>query len=296
MTDRLYRTTDRLFYVVECERCRLIRLDPRPTPGELTAYYPTNYWFDPAEDRISGLAEFYRRFVIQDHVRFALAAAPGPGSRFLDVGCGGGLFLSFIQQAGHHATGLDNSRDAARLAWRRHRVPAFCGMLPEAPFRPGTFDVVTLYHVLEHLYDPAAYIEAAHRLLRPGGRLILQVPNAASLQFILLGEHWNGLDVPRHLYAFRPDDLEVLLDCCGFEIVRTKHFSLRDNPAGLATSIAPGLDPMARRVRGIEESGVGRMAKNLAYLGLVIASTPFALLEAACRAGATIMLDARKKP
>ncbi len=123
-----------------------------------------------------------------------------------------------------------------------------------------------MFHVLEHLYEPHAYMEAAHELLRPDGRLVIQVPNAASWQFLLLGENWSGLDVPRHLLTFRASDLEVLLDRCGFEAVRYKYFSLRDNPAGLATSLAPWLDPMARRVRGVRGRPAGQAAQGPAVL------------------------------
>ncbi|MGB9606859.1 MAG: hypothetical protein ACPL88_13370, partial [Bryobacteraceae bacterium] len=122
-----------------------------------------------------------------------------------------------------------------------------------------------------------------------------QTPNAACWQFFLLGENWSGLDVPRHLVNFRDRDLEYLLDCCGFEVIRRKYFSLRDNPAGLATSLAPWLDPMARRVRKVRESPAGRLLKDLLYLGLVVAALPFTLLEAACRVGSTVMMEARKK-
>jgi hypothetical protein len=135
----------------------------------------------------------------------------------------------------------------------------------------------------------------AHRLIKPGGRLIVQVPNASCWQFLLLGENWNGVDIPRHLINYRANDLEILLDRCGFEVTRTKFFSLRDNPAGLASSLAPGLDPMARRIRGVEESPRKRVAKDLVYLALVMLSVPFTLLEAACHAGSTVMVEARKK-
>ena len=74
-----------------------------------------------------------------------------------------------------------------------------------------------------------------------------------------------------------------------------KHFSLRDNPAGMATTLAPDLDPMARRVRGVQESTAQKLCKDLIYAALTVASTPFTMLEAACRAGSTIMLEARKK-
>ena len=170
-----------------------------------------------------------------------------------------------------------------------------CAKLTRAPLRESSFAAITMFHLLEHLYDPASYLDAAHRLLRPEGRLIVQVPNAASWQFLLFGEAWNGLDVPRHLFDFRDTDLEVLLDACGFEVLRKKYFSVRDNPAGLATTLAPGLDPMARRVRGVEESPGGRLLRDLVYGLLVLAALPLTIVEAACRAGSTVMVEARKR-
>ena len=152
-----------------------------------------------------------------------------------------------------------------------------------------------MFHTLEHLYEPRSYLRAAHELLRPGGRLVIQVPNAACWQFLLLGSSWNGVDVPRHLYDFRPADLDRMLESGGFEVLRRKYFSLRDNPAGLATSLAPGLDPMARRIRQSKEGPRERLAKDLLYGALVVAALPFTALEAACRAGSTIMIEARKK-
>jgi SAM-dependent methyltransferase len=200
-----------------------------------------------------------------------------------------------VAERGFRVIGLDFALGAADSAWRVNAVPAVCATLSSAPFSPASFGAVTMFHVLEHLYEPVGYLEAARELLRPGGRLIVQVPNAACWQFLLLGENWTGVDIPRHLINYKAKDLEILLDRCGFDVERVKHFSLRDNPAGLASSIAPGLDPMARRIRRIPETPRLRLIKNLAYFGLVLASAPFAALEAACRAGSTVMIEAKKR-
>ncbi|MBI5280854.1 MAG: class I SAM-dependent methyltransferase [Candidatus Solibacter usitatus] len=296
-TDRLYATTSRVFLVVECRQCRLIRLYPRPTPDEIQHYYPPNYWYDPGGDTADRLAESWRRFVLRDHVRFVRRALRDSGlaGPVLDVGCGGGLLLRELNLPQERTIGLDFSVNAASVAWSTNGVPAACGALPRAPFRPHSFSLITMFHVLEHLYDPAVYIQAARNLLHPKGRLVVQVPNAACWQFLLFGEAWNGLDIPRHLIDFKEDDLAGLLEYCGFEVVRRKHFSLRDNPAGLATTLATGLDPMARRIRGLEESPRLKLWKDFTYFALVLASIPFTLLEAACHAGGTIMLEARPK-
>jgi 2-polyprenyl-3-methyl-5-hydroxy-6-metoxy-1,4-benzoquinol methylase len=296
-TDRLYRTTEKTFQIVECLGCGLLRLSPQPSPDELAAYYPRNYWFDPAESAASRMEERYRRLVLWDHVRFVARALreSGESGPVLDVGCGGGLFLGMLRKLGHRVIGLDLSTQAAKLAWATHRVPAITGNLGAAPVAPASCAAVTMFHVLEHVLQPQVYLVAAHRLLRPSGRLIVQVPNAASWQFALLGRRWNGVDAPRHLHLFRAADIERMLDTAGFQVLRRKYFSLRDNPAGLATSIARSLDPMARRIRQIPESGAKRLAKDLAYLALTLAAVPFTALEAVFDAGSTIMIEARKR-
>jgi SAM-dependent methyltransferase len=296
-TDRLYRTTTKTFSVVECSGCRLIRLSPWPTQSELQSYYPDTYWFAPRTDAATRAEEAYRRFVLRDHVNFAVRAfeessETGP---VLDVGCGGGLFLRLLKERGFAVAGLDFSVDAASVAWHAQGVPAVCADLTHAPLADCSCAGVSMYHVVEHLSNPAAFLDAVHRILKPDGRLIVQVPNAASWQFLLLGENWSGADIPRHLIDFRASDLEVLLDTCGFEAVRWKYFSLRDNPAGLATSLAPGLDPMARRIRRVTETPALRLCKDLLYFALTAACVPFSIFEAACRAGSTVMVEARKK-
>jgi SAM-dependent methyltransferase len=295
-SDRLFGTTMEEFAVVRCGDCGLMRLDPTPAPDTLGRYYPDDYWFAPDQTAAGRLEESYRRLVLRDHVHFVDRALRGTRAQgpLLDVGCGGGLFLRLMRGRGFRAMGLDFSAQAAAVAWRQQGVPAVCAQLERAPFLPASLAGVTMFHVLEHLYDPRAYLQAARELLAPDGRLVVQVPNAACWQFRLLGRAWNGIDVPRHLFDFRARDLARLLESCGFEIVRRKFFSLRDNPAGLATSLAPGLDPMARRVRKRDESALGRLVKDLVYLGLAMTATPFAAAEAACRAGSTVMIEARR--
>jgi len=295
-SDRLYRTTQAEFPVVRCRGCGLLRLDPQPGAGELRAYYPDNYWFAPDRSAAGRFEEGYRRLVLRDHVRFvrralAESAVRGP---LLDVGCGGGLFLGMMRERGFRVLGLDVSGEAAAVAWRRQQAPAVCAVLEAAPFRAGSLAGLTLFHVLEHLADPRAYLLAARELLAPDGRLIVQVPNAASWQARLLGRRWNGADVPRHLWDFRASDVVKLMEQSGFQVVRRKYFSLRDNPAGLASSIAPGLDPMARRVRRVAEGRGARLLKDAVYLGLVLAALPLTLVEAACGAGSTVMIEGRR--
>jgi SAM-dependent methyltransferase len=294
-SDRLYHTTSEEFAVVRCAQCGMVRMEPQPPPAELHRYYPQNYWFAPDPSAASRLEEGYRRLVLRDHVQFVSAALAESRARgpLLDVGCGGGLFLGMMRERGARVVGLDFSHEAAQVAWSRQRVPAVVADFEHAPLTKRSFAAITMFHVVEHLYDPAAYFAMARDLLAEDGRLVVQVPNAASGQARLLGHRWNGYDVPRHLFNFRDRDLETVLNRAGFEVVRRKYFSLRDNPAGLASSLAPDLDPMARRVRRVRESNGVRLLRDLMYFGLVVGSLPFAVVEALLGAGSSVMVEAR---
>jgi 2-polyprenyl-3-methyl-5-hydroxy-6-metoxy-1,4-benzoquinol methylase len=287
-SDRLYRQTTKSFDVLQCSNCGLIRLSPRPCAEELTSYYPDSYWFGTGKGARSRLHNQCRRLLLRDHLAFLKDIS----GTVLDVGCGGGLLLTMLRERGVNAIGLDLSLGAARAALE-HGAPVVCGSLNDAPFAPGSFKVITMYHVLEHVSDPVRYLQAARSLLAGRGRLIIQVPNAASWQARFFRQKWNGFDVPRHLHTFRESDLLHMLTCSGFEVVRRKYFSLRDNPAGFVTSVAPGLDPMVRRIR---RQRTASFAHDMTYLTLAIAALPFAFLEACCRKGATITIEAAKKP
>jgi SAM-dependent methyltransferase len=296
-TDRLFAMTTRRFELVRCRGCGLLRQSPMPAAGEIAAFYPETYWFAADGTMAGRLEEAYRRVVLRDHVRFVRAALESVDNRapVLDVGCGGGLFLHMIAEGGRRVVGLDRSATAARVALRAQGVPSVSSVLDAAPFTDATFGAITMFHVLEHLADPAAYVRAAYRLLKPGGRLVVQVPNIDSLQSRLFGSRWSGFELPRHLVGFGVGTLRRLLEQEHFEVLRTKYFSLRDNPAGCATSLLPSLDPTSRRVRQRDRSPGSRLAKDLVYLGLTALAVPFALFEAACRAGSSVMIDSARR-
>ena len=288
-TDRLFGIAPGTYSLVECSGCGLVRLSPRPTAEQVAGFYAENYWFAGGR-----LQEFYRRLVLRDHVQFAARAARRELGIVLDVGCGGGLFLRMMKERGFDVLGLDFSNEAARLAMEQNGVRVLVGDLAEAPIEPASCAMVTMYHVVEHLLDPAAYLRAAARVLHPDGRLIVQVPDRDCWEAGWLGESWTGLDVPRHLHVFRSYDLRRLLESSGFQIVREKHFSLRDHPAGLATGIAPRLDPVVRGIRRLDRSRAAAIAKDLAYLSLTTAALPLTVLEAAFGKGSSVTIEARR--
>lgn len=295
--DTLYETTKETFKILECVKCRLIRLDPLPSPEELRQYYPSGFWLEHTALG-HGLQGFLARVAMRDHIHFVERGLRESGEQGLivDVGCGGGLFLHMMAQRGHKKiAGLHFGLDTAAVAANEAGVPSVCATLSRPPFRAGTCAAITLFHVLEHLYDPVSYLEAAHEMLAPDGRLYLQVPNAGCWQFLLLAKFWSGVDAPRHLVHFRPRDLELLLYDCGFEILRHKYFSLRDNPRAWAASIAPHWDPSVRRLRRLEEAPRQAALRDAGFILLTAAALPIAVIESACRAGSTVIIEARRK-
>lgn len=295
--DFLYHSTERSFLFVECRECRMVRLYPRPEPDEIRRYYPPALTAGGRAAPPGRLSRFVQRLLMHGQVKFVrqtVRRVPWDGP-VLDVGCGTGRFLRELNLPQQRLVGLDFSVDAAAEAWASNAVPAVCGALTNPPFAAGLFSTITMFQVLEHLYDPSVYVQAAAQLLHPAGRLIVQVPNAGAWQFVLFGEHWSGLDMPRHLMLFHYRDLENLLNFCGFEIVRRKRFSLLDDPTMLATSLVPELNPRVRLVRGVDENESAAMVKHLLFGLFWLLALPIAAIESLCHGGASLIVEARLK-
>jgi SAM-dependent methyltransferase len=295
--DFLYHSTERTFLFVECQQCRMVRLYPRPEPDEIRRYYPPALTGSGQACPPGRLSRFVQRLLMRGQVKFVRQTVKRVpwGGPVLDVGCGTGRFLRELNLPQQRLVGLDFSVDAAAEAWASNAVPAVCGALTSPPFATGLFAAITMFQVLEHLYDPSVYVQAAALLLHPEGRLIVQVPNAGAWQFVLFGERWSGLDMPRHLMLFYYRDLENLLDYCGFEIVRRKRFSLSDDPTMLATSLVPSLNPRVRLVRGVEENDLAAIVKHLLFGLFWLLALPIAAIESACHGGASLIVEARLK-
>jgi SAM-dependent methyltransferase len=297
--DRFLETTPRLFRLSACRDCECLFIDPQPDAADLAAYYPKGYWRSGLGGKLGVVEAFYRRTALRDHVGFVRQAARrihggGKPLRLLDVGCGSGLLLDLIRRRGFTVTGVDVSASAARAAQVEHGLSVRIGSLRGARFDAESFDIVTMFHSLEHVTDPRASLSEARRVLQPNGRLIIQVPNIRSWQSRLLGGRWHGLDIPRHTIDYSLRSIHRLLGACGFALERVRNFNIRDNAPALASSVAPGLDPVRRKALDRTEPAVLAWSRHALYLALVGLAWPFALLEAAAGCGATIMVEARK--
>lgn len=302
--DRLFGIVPGSFELYRCSGCGCIFQHPIPGKDRLVSFYPEEYWWSDTADNestftrmLQRLERSYREFVASDHVRFLERCARGYDStqcRLLDIGFGSGTFLQLASRRGFAAYGMDISETAVRLARDRYGCNVRQGDIGSDTWSGLQFDFITMFHVLEHLPDPARGIEYAASLLRPDGSLIIQVPNVASLQARCFGQMWYGLDVPRHIVNFSPRALGLLLERAGFGIRRTARFSLRDDPAALASSLAPGLDPIGRKGRRRKKSGLVEAAAEAVYFTLVLGALLSAALAGLAGRGATTWVQAHR--
>jgi SAM-dependent methyltransferase len=218
---RDYITGDR-FALSQCRRCGFAVTEP--VPASLDRYYPDRY------RRFNRLAARVLRRLYLRRVDGWLTRLPARG-RVLEIGSGTGWMLGAFRQRGWTAAGSERSVSSAIAARDASRVPMFAGDLDAV--RPGAdLDLIVMFHVLEHLADPRHALRGAAARLRPGGVLVVGVPNIASWQARFAGRHWMHLDVPRHLCHFTPDALDRALRASGLRPTRTDFRSLEHDPLG----------------------------------------------------------------
>ena len=290
--------------LVVCEGCGLGRLEPIPDVDAVQRFYPDEYYGEPGT-KFQPLIERLVRWVGGRHVAFLLRSLP-PGARVLDVGCGRGVVLGALADRGIEVHGVEISCEATRGADPRVEI-RIAPRLAEAAYPADFFDEVLIWHVLEHVHDPRGTLEEVHRILRPGGHLVVAVPNLSSLQARLSGAAWFHLDLPRHLYHFPLSALQRLLRSLGFEVLSEHHFSLRQNPFGWVQSLLNGIGLfprnalytlLHRRRAGTPPPFAGSTRVVLRLLLVLLAPPALAasLLGAALRCGATVHVVARRPP
>lgn len=211
--------------VLRCRACGGGSLDPLPAPAAQAELYQETYYEEDTGERFLGLAE--AMVVRLKSFRYRAIAARAPeGRAILDVGCGRGDLLQLFKAKGWRVKGTQVSRTAAEAARRLRGIDVAVGELPELGLAPGSFDVVTFFHVLEHLADPGPYLACARELLAERGLLVVEVPNFRTWGFRLLGRRNLCFDHPHHLHFLTPAALAALVERWGFTVEERTFYSL----------------------------------------------------------------------
>lgn len=206
--------------VVRCHGCGLVYVNPQPTAPAVEAYYGAKEllaqesWSSYFEHTERQLADLWHER-LTDVSRWTNGGAP----RLLDIGCGCGEFLHFARLRGWQVSGFEFSSSVAELARQKYGHSLRVGNLEAMGFPARAFDLVTMWHVLEHLREPRAALERIATLLAPGGILALEVPN---LDFLARKSWRYPMSRTLHLYHFSPATLAALVEGAGFHVLECR--------------------------------------------------------------------------
>ncbi|MGH9682782.1 MAG: class I SAM-dependent methyltransferase [Candidatus Acidiferrales bacterium] len=152
----------------------------------------------------------------------------------LDIGCSSGAFLGIMNDGSWKLHGIEMAASSAEMARATTGAEIFVGDALDAPFRPNSFDVITCFDVLEHVYQPQEFLKKILEWLKPGGIFYACLPNIDSWEARMLGTYWYGLELPRHLSHFSPRSLSHVMTALGFQeiFVRTTGISYLERSAG----------------------------------------------------------------
>jgi len=280
-TRDLNKTAGGIFSLLECQECGIVFISPLPSKKTSISFYPDSYYthFPVREKAIIKKARKYtctwRARILQERYGYPFGLSGTGGfcrklprffcnwkdilpftgtGHILDIGCGNGETLYFLKQLGWDVRGVDPDAKACAAA-KIAGIPAFCGDVIEARYPDAFFDVVRINHVMEHISNPREIFKEIKRITKPGGEVIITVPNIESIGFRLFGKMWFGLDIPRHIYHYSPESLGHLAAECGFSKVKVIH---QKGHGMLVKS-------MVSRVKTMGKVGETIVRKNLAF-------------------------------
>lgn len=224
LTCRDYLVSGKEFELFRCEECGFVLTQDAPDAASIGEFYKSEKYVahsDTKQGLVNRLFHSVRDLMLSQKQRMIERSFGKTPGRLLDYGCGTGYFLNFMQSHGWTVEGVEPGKEAAQFARDSfgltiHKPEELYG------FKDETFDVITLWHVLEHVHDLKGILLQFKKILKPGGRLVIALPNLNSLDARIYKEHWAAYDVPRHLWHFAPDTFEQFAGSSGFSLERMR--------------------------------------------------------------------------
>jgi 2-polyprenyl-3-methyl-5-hydroxy-6-metoxy-1,4-benzoquinol methylase len=219
VTCKDYTVSGEKFNIVNCRSCTFKFTNPRPEDSEIGKYYKSEDYVSHSDTRKGLINQLYhsvRKRTLKNKLK--LINKYVSRGTILDYGCGTGMFLKTCQDAGWNCFGFEPDSDARDLSEKKD-LKVFT---KKSDLDKNKFDIISLWHVLEHVTDLAPTLSFFKETLNGNGRLIIAVPNYTSYDARHYGEFWAGYDVPRHIYHFEINSLSKLLRQYGFSLEETK--------------------------------------------------------------------------
>lgn len=210
------------FRIYECTDCGLLYTEPRPSKEKIGDYYKSEEYYSHQENKSGFIPKLYEMVKsINLKNKYKMATAGKTEGKLLDIGCGVGDFIHTVEQKGWQCIGVEPSEDAKKIA--RTRIKAKIIKSEELEQLPNeSFDVITMWHVLEHIDDLKWQIGQLQRLIKKNGRVVIAVPNYKSYDGQYYKELWAAYDVPRHLNHFNKATITKIFASVGLKLKRTE--------------------------------------------------------------------------
>lgn len=213
--DFRFKSSDKNFDIVQCKNCGFVFLNPRPAKKEIAGFYPQD--FNKSDRSFSyGLLKPCFRLAQESTIKFFKKYKKDGKS--LDIGCGNGEFILAMQRHGFEAWGIEVNPEAEKFTGKRLEGRILYKDIKECGFLPKSFDIITMFQSLEHIYDLTELFSEINKVLKDDGLLYICVPNSAFFEARLFGPYYYNLEVPRHMYFFTAKSLEALLLKHGFKV------------------------------------------------------------------------------
>lgn len=236
----LYQTYDIFgndYTINKCNQCKAVFLAPRPGSELLSKAYSIDYYGSTETKFKNSFVEKMIDYFRSGRARKALEYI-NSNSKVLDIGCGNGNFLKYLFKFSNcEVYGTEFDGNSAKRASLTKEIKLKIGEIISDDYPDNFFDLITMFHVFEHLIEPLNILKIIKDKLKTTGSLIISIPNIDSWQSKVFKGKWLHLDPPRHLFFFKPTDLIDLLKNEGFDMLSVKYFSIEQNPFGAIQSI-----------------------------------------------------------
>lgn len=219
-----YTVSGEEYMLQQCGNCSFVFTQDIPSQDEIGPYYASQNYISHSNTQkglINNLYHKVRKITLAGKRKMIIAETGKAKGNLLDVGCGTGAFLNEMKTAGWDIKGLEpdeTARNNAQELFGIHPLPSH----ELFQLNAGSYDAITMWHVLEHVHQLHEYIEQLKHLLKPGGKLLIAVPNYTSHDASHYQRFWAAYDVPRHLYHFSPESMRVLMEKHGLKVLKTK--------------------------------------------------------------------------
>lgn len=219
-----YTVSGEIFPIAECNACSLRFTQDVPDAASIAPYYKSEDYIshsNTSKGLINRLYQYVRKRTLRKKRRLVQRVTGMGKAHLLDIGSGTGAFVSEMAFHGWYVTGLEPDEGARQVAKKEYNIE-LKDMDQFFHLPAGSFDAITLWHVLEHVHELSAYVQQLKSLLKEKGKLFIAVPNYTSKDASIYKECWAAYDVPRHLYHFSPRSMQILMEKHGLKLLGHK--------------------------------------------------------------------------